>query len=126
MACLAVAGRPATGCDGGRRPIPVSAAAAIDPTDADLARACARPAWTPAMRLCAAILAQAVLDVHRYPPARREHREARAWLLHDRDTGVHSFLAICGLLGYEPAYVRARTLSVGPRHLERRWLHAAR
>jgi|SRR5262245_23542509 len=109
--------------DGGQIRIPVTAAAAVDPTDGDLARTAAKPKWSPEMRLCAAILGQAVLDVRRYPADSRRYREAHAWLWNDAESGVHAFPAICAQLGLDPVWIRARV--VGPIPV-RRWLHAAR
>lgn len=113
--------------DGGQIRIPVTAAAAVDPTDADVFRAGMHRHWSPELRLCAAVLASAVLDVRRYPPDTRPYREAVAWFSSDTETGVHAFPAICALLGYDPVYVRSRVLGgeAGGR-LERHWLHAAR
>jgi hypothetical protein len=121
MALVAVAGRPAAGCDGGIRPIPVSAAAATDPTDAELARP--RRRWQPEARLCGAILAQAVCDLQRFPPTARLVQETRAWIEDDDQTWPMAFRPICDTLGLDPDRVRAGVLG-GPPAVSARQLHA--
>jgi hypothetical protein len=123
VAKVAVVGRPAAGCDGGIRPIPVSAACANDPTDADLVRPPRR--WQPEARLAGAILAQALLDLQRCHPSSPLGQETRAWVEDDDQTWPMAFRPICDILGLDPDYVRAGVL--GARRLtaaERPWLHA--
>jgi hypothetical protein len=120
VARVAAVGRPAAGCDGGIRPIPVSAACAIDPTDAELARPPRR--WKAEERLCGAILAQAVCDLQRFPPTARLVQETRAWIEDDDQTWPMAFRPICDILGLDPDCVRTGVLGGPP--AAARQLHA--
>jgi hypothetical protein len=113
--------------DGGQRRIPVTAAAAIDPTDGDLMRATWVRPLSPDVRLRGAVLVQALLDIRRYPPDTRGYRAARHWLENDDERWPLAFVPCCEVLGLEPAAVRARILT-GPSSAGltgRPWLHAA-
>jgi hypothetical protein len=112
VARVAAVGRPAAGCDGGIRPIPISAAVANDPTDAERARPSRR--WQPEQRLCGAILAQALLDLQRCPPTGRLAEETRAWLEDDTESWPMAFRPICDILGLDPDRVRAGVLGGPP------------
>jgi hypothetical protein len=94
--------------DGGQRRIPVTAAAAIDPTDGDVWRAATLRPLSPALRLRAAVLGAALMDVRKFPPTSRLGAEARAWLASDETTWPLSFVAICDVLGLDPEAVRVR------------------
>jgi hypothetical protein len=96
--------------DGGQRRIPVTAAAAVDPTDGDVARAALVRAWSPHERLRIAVLLHALHELRRYPADSRYAKEARRWVVSNDAHWPCSFVAICDVLGLEPAAVRARVL----------------
>jgi hypothetical protein len=127
LAFLAVAGlsvsTPARR-DGGQRRIPVTAAAAIDPTDGDVARAAALRPRSPEERLCMAVLVQALWEVRRYHPASREGAEVRHWIASDDQSWPFAFCALCDVLGLDPAIVRARVGAEPSRGLRRPQLRA--
>jgi hypothetical protein len=102
--------------DGGAIRVPVTAAAAIDPTDGDLARALRRPRWSPSQRLWAAVLWEVLVDLRKYAPPLPQARAARAWLESD-DTGWPlAFRPLCDVLGLEPVAVRTHVLRRLPQH----------
>ncbi|HSS56262.1 MAG TPA: hypothetical protein VLK79_16570 [Gaiellales bacterium] len=112
--------RSASVRDGGWRhvPLPVSAAATVDPTDADVARAArARPAL-PAERLRLAVFIHALNELHRYGRGTPVGDEVRAWFASDAQWWPYHFLPICDGLGLDPDAVRARVLGHGPRAVE--------
>jgi hypothetical protein len=96
--------------DGGQRRIPVTAAAAVDPTDGDVARAALVRAWSPHERLRIAVLLHALHELRRYPADSRYAQEARRWVVSNDARWPCSFVAICDVLGLDPAAVRARVL----------------
>jgi hypothetical protein len=128
VAFLAVGGLPVAAPsrrDGGQRRIPVTAAAAVDPTDGDVARAVTVRPRSPNERLRMAVLFQAVMDLRKEPPTSRLAAETREWFASDEQGWPCAFVAICDVLGLDPDAVRARVLPASPRLDRRPWLHAA-
>lgn len=113
MAGVAVAGLVVRGRarrDGGAIRIPVTAAAAVDPTDGDVWRAMTTRAWSPITRLRAAILVQALADL-RAPPDTKVGAEVRTWFASEDLGDPCAFVPICETLGLDPDAVRAQVLS---------------
>jgi hypothetical protein len=128
VAFLAVAGlRTAALRDGGQRRFhAITATAAVDPTDGDVARATITRPLSPAARLRGAVLIQALMDLRRFPPTTRRYVEARRWLEDDDERWPLAFVPCCDVLGLEPTALRARALArPAPGHAGRPWLHAA-
>lgn len=99
-------------------PLPVSAAATVDPTDADVARAArARPA-SPEERLRMAVLIHALNELHRYDSGTPTGDEVRAWFASDNQRWPYAFVPICDGIGFDPEAVRARVLDGDPRAVE--------
>jgi hypothetical protein len=111
--------------DGGQRRLPVTAAAAVDPTDSDVARAVTVRPRSPGERLRMAVLFQALMDLRKEPPTSRLAAETREWFASDEQGWPCAFVAICDVLGLDPDAVRARVLPASPRLDHRPWLHAA-
>jgi hypothetical protein len=116
MAGVAVAGLAVRGRarrDGGAIRIPVTAAAAVDPTDGDVWRAMTTRAWSPITRLRAAILVQALADL-RAPPDTKVGAEVRTWFASEDLGDPCAFVPLCETLGLDPATVRSRVLQEPP------------
>jgi hypothetical protein len=116
MAGVAVAGLAVRGRarrDGGAIRIPVTAAAAVDPTDGDVWRAMTTRAWSPITRLRAAILVQALADL-RAPPDTKVGAEVRTWFASEDFGDPCAFVPLCETLGLDPATVRSRVLQEPP------------
>lgn len=109
--------------DGGQKRIPVTAAAAIDPTDGDRFRSTLTRPLAPVLRLRFAVLAQAVHDVRRLPATNVLAHRARDWLESDATDWPLDFLRVCEALDLDPLAVRARALGTAPPTV-RMWLHA--
>jgi hypothetical protein len=99
--------------DGGApRPLPGSEVVAIvEP---------ARLPETPELRLCQAVLEQAVVDLdraRRLPPRRRatETTKLRRWFRSTDVTWPFAFESICATIGLDADAVRAAVLETGPR-----------
>jgi len=76
----------------------------------------------PEKRLQLAVLADAVLTLHRLAgreraPARRLFAEVEAWFASDDADTPFTFIGICESLKLDPAYIR-RGLSEGPTHID--------
>jgi hypothetical protein len=116
MAGVAVAGLAVRGRarrDGGAIRIPVTAAAAVDPTDGDVWRAMTTRAWSPVMRLRAAILVQALADL-RAPPDSKVGAEVRTWFASPDRSGPCTFETVCDVLGLDAGAVRRQVLGRRP------------
>jgi hypothetical protein len=104
---LAVRGRARR--DGGAIRIPVTAAAAVDPTDGDVWRAMTTRLWSPVTRLRAAILVQALADL-RAPPDTKVGAEVRTWFASEDLGDPWAFVPLCETLGLDPDAIRSRVL----------------
>jgi hypothetical protein len=106
--------RSASVRDGGWRhvPLPVSAAATIDPTDADVARAARTRRLSPVERLREAVFITALNELHRYPADTPVGAEVRRWFASDEQRWPYAFVPICEGIGLDPSAVRRRVLGV--------------
>jgi hypothetical protein len=76
-----------------------------------------RRPWTWPQRLQAAVLANALEDVHRTGTARalRLAEDARGWVASDDDAGPFAFVAVCASLGLDPGAVRRAVAARAPK-----------
>jgi hypothetical protein len=112
--------RSASVRDGGWRhvPLPISAAATVDPTDADVARSARMRRLSPAERLREAVFIHALNELHRYPADTPVGAEVRRWFASDEQRWPYAFVPICDGIGLDPSAVRRKVLGPERRALD--------